>query len=69
MCKLGADPCCARAKSEFIILGFVHRETREKTLRGMHVVEVKEHEFVSGTWSTEVWEITAEEWRARRRNG
>ncbi len=36
--------------------------------QGMRVVEVEEHEFVSGSWPTEVWEITAEEWRARRGN-
>jgi [ribosomal protein S5]-alanine N-acetyltransferase len=31
--------------------------------QGMRVVAVEDHEFVSGTWSTEIWEITAEEWR------
>jgi RimJ/RimL family protein N-acetyltransferase len=34
--------------------------------QGMRVVAVEEHEFVSGTWPAEIWEITAEEWRARR---
>ncbi len=34
---------------------------------GMRVVEVKESDYVSGRLLTEVWEITAEEWRARRR--
>jgi ribosomal-protein-alanine N-acetyltransferase len=33
---------------------------------GMRVVEVKESEYVSGRLLTEVWEITAEEWRAWR---
>lgn len=37
--------------------------------QGMRVVEVTNHEFVSGTWPTEIWEITAEEWRARRTKG
>jgi [ribosomal protein S5]-alanine N-acetyltransferase len=32
----------------------------------MRVVEVKMQEFVSGSWPTEIWEITAEEWRTRR---
>lgn len=33
---------------------------------GMRVVEVKESEYVSGRLPTEVWEITAEEWRKAR---
>lgn len=33
---------------------------------GMRVVEVKMSEYVSGRLATEVWEITAEEWRAWR---
>ena len=33
----------------------------------MRVVEVKESEYVSGRLATEVWEVTAEEWRAWRR--
>jgi RimJ/RimL family protein N-acetyltransferase len=32
----------------------------------MRVVAVEEHNSVSGRLMTEVWEITAEEWRARR---
>jgi [ribosomal protein S5]-alanine N-acetyltransferase len=35
--------------------------------QGMRVIEVTNHDFVSGTWPTEIWEITAEEWRARRK--
>jgi hypothetical protein len=34
----------------------------------MRVVETKMSDYVSGTLPTEVWEITAEEWRERRRN-
>jgi RimJ/RimL family protein N-acetyltransferase len=34
--------------------------------QGMRVVETKEGDYVSGRLPTEVWEITAEEWRARR---
>jgi len=36
--------------------------------QGMRVVETKLSEYVSGTLTTEVWEITAEEWRKRRQN-
>ena len=35
--------------------------------QGMRVVAIEEHEYVSGRLPTEVWEITAEEWRAGRR--
>jgi ribosomal-protein-alanine N-acetyltransferase len=35
--------------------------------QGMRVIAVEEHAYVSGTWPTEIWEITAEEWAARRR--
>jgi RimJ/RimL family protein N-acetyltransferase len=34
--------------------------------QGMRIVETKESEYVSGRLLTEVWEITAEEWRARK---
>jgi [ribosomal protein S5]-alanine N-acetyltransferase len=33
---------------------------------GMRVVAVEEKDFVSGRYLSEVWEITAEEWRAHR---
>jgi RimJ/RimL family protein N-acetyltransferase len=36
--------------------------------QGMRLVGTKESEYVSGRLPTEIWEITAEEWRARRRN-
>jgi RimJ/RimL family protein N-acetyltransferase len=42
------------------------RRISEKT--GMRLVAMEEHEFVSGRFPTEIWEITAEEWRARARN-
>jgi [ribosomal protein S5]-alanine N-acetyltransferase len=41
------------------------RRISEKT--GMRVVEVKESEYVSGRLQTEVWQVTAEEWRTWRR--
>jgi ribosomal-protein-alanine N-acetyltransferase len=34
--------------------------------QGMRVVATEEREYVSGRLLTEVWEITAEEWRARK---
>lgn len=33
---------------------------------GMRLVALKEHDYVCGRLPTEVWEITAEEWRARQ---
>lgn len=36
--------------------------------QGMRVVAVEEHEYVCGSLPTEIWEITAEEWRSRRSN-
>lgn len=34
--------------------------------QGMRIVATEEHEYVSGRFPTEIWEITAEEWRERR---
>jgi RimJ/RimL family protein N-acetyltransferase len=34
--------------------------------QGMRVVAIEEHEYVSGRFPTEIWEITAEEWHANR---
>lgn len=33
--------------------------------QGMRLIEAKESDYVSGRLPTEVWEITADEWRAR----
>ena len=41
------------------------RRISEKS--GMRVVTVEERDYVSGRLPSEVWEITAEEWRARQR--
>ena len=35
--------------------------------QGMRVVTTEERDYVSGRLPSEIWEITAEEWRARRR--
>jgi RimJ/RimL family protein N-acetyltransferase len=40
------------------------RRISEKS--GMRVVAVEERDYVGGRFLSEVWEITAEEWRARR---
>jgi RimJ/RimL family protein N-acetyltransferase len=42
------------------------RAYSEKT--GMRMVAIEEHDYVSGRFPTEIWEITAEEWRARKKN-
>jgi len=36
--------------------------------QGMRVVATEERDYVGGRFATEIWEITAEEWRARRRS-
>ena len=41
--------------------------SRRISLRqGMRMIATEEHQFVSGRLPAEIWEITAEEWRARR---
>jgi len=42
------------------------RRISEKT--GMRLLATEEREYVSGRFPTEIWEITAEEWRAGRKN-
>jgi RimJ/RimL family protein N-acetyltransferase len=42
------------------------RRISEKT--GMRIVGTEERNLVSGRLSSEIWEITAEEWRAFRKN-
>ena len=46
------------------VLNIASRRISEKN--GMGVVAVEERDYVSGRFLTEVWEITAQEWRARR---
>jgi [ribosomal protein S5]-alanine N-acetyltransferase len=36
--------------------------------QGMRVIATEERDYVSGRLPSEIWEITAEEWRARRRS-
>ena len=37
--------------------------------QGMRVVDTVERDYVSGRLPAEIWEITAEEWNARRTEG
>jgi ribosomal-protein-alanine N-acetyltransferase len=46
------------------VVNVASRRISEKT--GMRVVAVQEHDYVSGRLLTEIWEITAQEWRERR---
>jgi ribosomal-protein-alanine N-acetyltransferase len=46
------------------IVNTASRRISEKT--GMRVVAVEERDYVSGRLPTEIWEITADEWRAHR---
>jgi ribosomal-protein-alanine N-acetyltransferase len=46
------------------VVNIASRRISEKN--GMRVVAVEERDYVSGRFLTEVWEITAQEWRARR---
>ncbi len=41
------------------------RRISEKS--GMRLVATEERDYVSGRFLAEIWEITADEWRARRR--
>lgn len=51
------------------VVNIASRRISEKS--GMRVVAVEERDYVAGRFQTELWEITAEEWRAhrRKRNG
>lgn len=53
-------------RSPKAIVNLGSRRISEKT--GMRVVGTEERNLVSGRLLSEVWEITAEEWRAFRRN-
>jgi [ribosomal protein S5]-alanine N-acetyltransferase len=46
------------------VVNTASRRISEKN--GMRVVSCEEQDSVSGRFPTEIWEITAEEWRARR---
>jgi [ribosomal protein S5]-alanine N-acetyltransferase len=46
------------------VVNISSRRISEKT--GMRVIGTEEREYVSGKFPTEIWEITAGEWRAKR---
>jgi ribosomal-protein-alanine N-acetyltransferase len=48
------------------VMNISSRRISEKT--GMRVIATEERDYVSGKFPTEIWEITADEWRAKRRN-
>jgi RimJ/RimL family protein N-acetyltransferase len=48
------------------VANIASRRISEK--QGMRVVATDERDYVAGRLLTEVWEITAEEWNARRSN-
>jgi RimJ/RimL family protein N-acetyltransferase len=35
--------------------------------QGMRLIATEDRDYVSGRFPSEIWEITAEEWRARKR--
>lgn len=47
------------------VVNLASRRISQKT--GMRMVEVKEADSVSGSLTSEIWEITAEQWREHRR--
>ena len=46
------------------VVNISSRRISEKT--GMHVIATEERDYVSGRLLSEIWEITADEWRAKR---
>jgi [ribosomal protein S5]-alanine N-acetyltransferase len=47
------------------IANVASRRISEK--QGMRLVAIEDRDYVSGRFASEIWEITAEEWRARKR--
>lgn len=74
---LMTEAVSATSDHRFDVLGFrvlratkavantAFRRISERT--GMRVIAVEEQDYVSGRLLTEVWELTADEWRNRRR--
>ena len=46
------------------VMNISSRRISEKT--GMRVIGTEERDYVSGRFLSEIWEITAEEWRVKR---
>jgi len=56
----------ARLRVPKAIANRASRRISEK--QGMYVIRIEERDFVSGRLPSEIWEITAEEWRAWKEN-
>lgn len=75
---LMTEACAWTSDFYFEVLGFarmrVPKATANRASRrisermGMHLVRLEERDFVSGRLPSEVWEITAEEWRAWKKS-
>lgn len=75
--RLATEACAAVDTFWFEVLGFavlrvtkaaVNEASRRISVReGMRLVATVEREFLSGRLPAEVWELTADEWRARAR--
>ncbi len=73
---LMTEACAWANDYYFDVLGFermrVPKATANRASRniserqGMHLVSIGEKDFVCGRLASEIWEITAEEWRARK---
>jgi ribosomal-protein-alanine N-acetyltransferase len=73
---LATEACAAVNAFWFGVLGFpglrvgkaaANEPSRRISLReGMRLVATEEREFVSGRLAAEVWELTADEWRAQK---
>jgi RimJ/RimL family protein N-acetyltransferase len=48
------------------VMNIASRRISEKT--GMRVIGTEERDYVSGRFHSEIWEITAEEWRMKRQS-
>ena len=46
------------------VVNSASRRISEK--QGMRIVAIEDRDYVSGRFPSEIWEITADEWRARR---
>lgn len=74
---LAGEACAAANAFWFDVLGFrllrvgkaaANEPSRRISLReGMRLVATEERDFVSGRLPAELWELTADEWRARAR--
>jgi ribosomal-protein-alanine N-acetyltransferase len=54
-------------RSSKAVVNTASRRISEK--QGMRIVATEEDEYVSGRFLREIWEVTAEEWHARKNQG